>query len=243
MKFSTAAIFGAVSAALFAPSVLACERLCMNNVSIAFSDKYMEVSNNYFTLLSDDVKNSLFYGVPAGTVTAAEQNRVITTITTSITQAQKAWNDSLFKTIFDSIFKDEPKFKGDCNNPYRVKQPPLGIEWVMEDCHKMDYICGNPPSICHFMPMIKTRIVQKLTNQLQTNVDGDDASVYFNYIGPALQQVVENQPKLKPFVPTLHGNLNQVLIKVKGELDGFANESQWKREWDLEIKKLLLTFP
>ncbi|KAG0091484.1 hypothetical protein BGZ93_007885 [Podila epicladia] len=243
MRFSAAAFIGAISMAIFAPSVMACERECQVNVSRAFADKYQLVSNQYFTLLNKNVEASFFYGLPVNTLTAAERTASIKTITDSIAQAQETWDKSIFQTVFDTIFKDEPKFKGDCNHPQRVKQPPLGVWWVMEDCHLMDYICGNPPSICHFMPMIKTRIVNKLTLQLQALVDGDDATVYSAHVGPALQAVLTSQPKLATYVAILHGNLNQILEKVKDDLTNFASEAQWKIEWDLEIKELLLTFP
>ncbi|KAG0339487.1 hypothetical protein BG004_006806 [Podila humilis] len=222
---------------------MACERECQVNVSRAFADKYEIVSDQYFTLLSNNVQQSLFYGVPVNTLTNAEQTAAIKIVTDSVTQAKESWGQSIFQTVFDTIFKDEPKFKGDCNHPMRVKQPPRGVWWVMEDCHLMDYICGNPPSICHFMPMIKTRIVRKLTGQLQNLVDGDDATVYASFIGPALQAALVAQPKLTPHVAVLHGNLNQILEKVQEDLGKFASESQWKNEWDLEIKNLLLTFP
>ncbi|KAF9926262.1 hypothetical protein FBU30_004122 [Linnemannia zychae] len=243
MRFSTAAIFGAISMAIFAPSVLACERECQVNVSHAFADKYELISNTYYTILSDKVEKSLFYGVPAQTVSASESAAVIKTIKDSVEQAKAAWAKTIFQTVFDTIFKDEPKFKGDCNHPHRVNQPPLGVNWTMPDCHNMDYICGNPPSICHFMPMIKTRIVKKLTAQLQARVDGDDSDAYLNYIGPALQTALTAQPKLAPYGAVLHGNLNQMLETLKKELEAFASESQWKHEWDWDIKILLLTFP
>ncbi|KAF9157091.1 hypothetical protein BG015_004167 [Linnemannia schmuckeri] len=243
MRFSTAAIFGAISMALFAPSVLACERECQVNVSHAFADKYELISNTYYTILSDRVEKSLFYGVPEQTLTDAEGNTAIKTIKDSVEQAKTAWAKTIFQTVFDTIFKDEPKFKGDCNHPRRVIQPPLGVNWTMPDCHNMDYICGNPPSICHFMPMIKTRIVKKLTLQLQARVDGDESDVYVNYVGPALQTVLTAQPKLAPYGAVLHGNLNQILEEVKKDLNNFASETQWSHDWDRDIKILLLTFP
>ncbi|KAF9906431.1 hypothetical protein EC991_000678 [Linnemannia zychae] len=241
MRFSTAAIFGAISMALFAPSVLACERECQVNVSRAFAAKYELISDTYFTFLNNKVESSLFYGVPE--VSGVEATAAVKTIKDSVDQAKVAWAKTIFQTVFDTIFKDEPKFKGDCNHPHRVNQPPLGVNWTMPDCHNMDYICGNPPSICHFMPMIKTRIVKKLTLQLQARVDGDDSDVYVNFVGPALQNVITAQPKLAPHAAILHGNLNQIMEEVKKDLNNFAGESQWLHAWDLDIKILLLTFP
>ncbi|KAF9360205.1 hypothetical protein BGX26_010205 [Mortierella sp. AD094] len=243
MRFSAAAIIGAFSVALFAPSVLACEHECQVNVSRAFADKYELLSNNYFTLLNGKIEDSLFYGIHSDTLTEAEKQTAIKTVQDSVVAAQTAWANTIFPTVFDTIFKDEPKFKGDCNHPHRVNQPPRGVNWTMPDCHNMDYICGNPPSICHFMPMIKTRIVKKLTGQLQARVDGDDSDVYVNNVGPALQTIINAQPKLQTYVATLHGNLNQILESVKDSLVNFADQAQWRPVWDYEIKILLLTFP
>ncbi|KAF9209402.1 hypothetical protein BGZ49_004707 [Haplosporangium sp. Z 27] len=243
MRFSTAAIVGAFSVALFAPAVLACEHECQVNVSRAFADKYEELSNGYFTLLSDKIENSLFYGIPEDVLTAAEKETAIKTAKDAVVVSKTTWAASLFQTVFDTIFKDEPKFKGDCNNPHRVVQPPRGVNWTMPDCHNMDYICGNPPSICHFMPMIKTRIVKKLIGQLQESVDGDNSDVYINNLGPALQNILTAQPKLTTYAATLHGNLDQILESVKDSLVNFADQAQWKPVWDMEIKILLLSFP
>ncbi|KAF9917792.1 hypothetical protein BX616_011271 [Lobosporangium transversale] len=243
MRFSIAAFVGAFSMALFVPSVLACERECQVNVSHAFADKYQLLSDNYFTRLNFEVEKSLFYGIPADALTLTEKQAVTKTVADSVLAAQTSWSNTIFQTVFDTIFKDEPKFKGDCNHPHRVNQPPRGVNWTMPDCHNMDYICGNPPSICHFMPMIKTRIVKKLIGQLQARVDGDDSEVYLNFVGPALQDVLTTQVKLANYAATLHGNLNQILESIKASLINFANENEWKPEWDMEIKILLLTFP
>ncbi|KAF9585472.1 hypothetical protein BGW38_002235 [Lunasporangiospora selenospora] len=243
MRFFTTTIFGLLALTLFAPStVQACERECQVNVSHAFADKYKVISNQYFTILNQNVGESLYYGIPQKTLTTAEATAALKTLQDSVAAAQAAWEQPLFKTVFDTIFLDEPKFKGDCNHPWRVRQPPRGVNWVMADCHNMDYICGNPPSICHFMPMIKTRIVKKLKELFQSRVDGDESDVYTNYVGVALQQAVMNQPKLAPHTATLHGNLNQIMENLKDSLEKFG-ETQWKPEWDMEIKELLLTFP
>ncbi|KAF9111238.1 hypothetical protein BGX27_005185 [Mortierella sp. AM989] len=246
MKFSVAALIGAFSLTLsFAPSsVQACEHDCQVNVSHAFADKYQILSNNYFTTLSQKIEESAFYGIPAGDLlTSLESENAVSVLRDAVIKAQNAWDVTIFKTVYDTIFRDEPKFKGDCNVPHRVTQPPLGVNWTMDDCHDMDYICGNPPSICHFMPMIKHRIVSKLTYQLQANVDGDDSDIYANFIGPALQTVLMQQPKLIKYTASLHGNLNQLMEVIKKDLVHFADDSQWKRQWDMEIKILLLTFP
>ncbi|KAF9399232.1 hypothetical protein BGZ94_005767, partial [Podila epigama] len=218
------------------------------NVSHAFADKYQLLSANYFTRLNDRIQSTLLYGLPSPEtiMTTQEKERIFTRLSRAVARSQHSWDLALYRTIFDVIFFDEPKFKGDCNEPHRVDQPPLGVNWTMSDCHAMNYICGNPPSICHFMPMIKTRIVRKLKEQLVAKMDGgQDSDLYINYLWPTMQTILMDQPRLVEYTAKLHGNLNQALESVKAEvMAGFAEEeTEWQHEWDLEIKTLLLSFP
>ncbi|KAF9186763.1 hypothetical protein BGZ51_000838 [Haplosporangium sp. Z 767] len=245
MKFSTA-MFGmllTLSFLLFMPSsAQACERDCQVNVSHVFTDKYQQLTADYFKLLSRKVDESLFYGIPVKTI--EDTAGAIKLVQDGVTSAQSAWDVTIAQTIYDTIFNDEPRFKGDCKAPLRVTQPPQGVNWTMTDCHRQDYICGNSPSICHFLPMIKTRIAKKLSGQLQLRMDGDDSDVYANFLAPALQKLLTQQPKLEQYTARLHGNLNQALEDVKDRVvKSFAVEGQWKHEWDMDIKVLLLSFP
>ncbi|KAG0034425.1 hypothetical protein BGZ81_004675, partial [Podila clonocystis] len=223
-------------------------RACQVSVSRAFADKYQLLSTHYFDLLDTRIQAIFLYGLPplATPMTQQETDRTLSHLSRAITRAQNSWDLALFRTIFDTIFVDEPQFMGECNDPHRVDQPPVGVNWTMSDCHLMNYICGNPPSICHFMPMIKTRIVRKLKAQLAGKMDGGlDADVYVNFLGPALQTILQSQPMLVEYSAKLHGNLNQVLEGVKADVEaGFAEEGrEWQRRWDLEIKTLLLSYP
>ncbi|KAK3835314.1 MAG: hypothetical protein JOS17DRAFT_567096 [Linnemannia elongata] len=248
----------------------ACERQCQLNVSHSFADKYQLLSSLHFSTLSTKIDQSLFHGVPTTAYSSTEATNAIQHLQEVVTKAQSAWDVSLFRTVFDTIFVDEPQFRGDCNEPHRVDQPALGVNWTMADCHAMDYICGNPPSICHFLPMIKTRIERKLAEQLEIMIAGssgivgggvsengegsaDEADVYANFLGPALSKVVMTHPKLEEYQATMHGNLNQILEIVKDQIVGETaylvpgagpvRNEQWRAEWDLEIKSLLLSFP
>ncbi|KAF9968100.1 hypothetical protein BGZ70_006642 [Mortierella alpina] len=246
MKFSSAASFlGALSLSLtFAPSLVqACEHECRVNVSHAFADKYQQLSSNYFTLLSQRAQDQIFHGIPVQTMGALDKDNAIKLIQDAVTRAQNTWDVTIYPTVFNTIFIDKPPFKGDCNAPFRVKQPPLGVNWTMSDCHKMDYICGNPPSICHFMPMIKDRIGKKLIAQLRARVGGVDSDLYINFLRPAVDTLLMQEDKFSTFQVALRGNLNQVLESFQDVTDNFANEDQWSHDWDMEIKTLLLTFP
>ncbi|KAG0225704.1 hypothetical protein BGW41_004579 [Actinomortierella wolfii] len=244
MKFSWAAIIGAISVAVLAPTtVQACERECQQNVSHAFADKYQNISDSYYSYLGENIEKYVLWGIPESAYTKAESDNAVATFKDAVEEARKAWALKIYPNVFTSIFADEPKFKGDCNHPKRVTQPPLGVWWKLEDCHQMDYICGNPPSICHFMPMIKKRIREKFIRMLQESVDGDESDLYSNYLGPALDKVVTNNAKLAPYKPNLHANLDEILDGIKEAFANFADDSQWKPEWDMDIKLMLLTFP
>ncbi|CAO3574225.1 unnamed protein product [Mortierella alpina] len=246
MRLSSVASFlGALTLSLtFMPSLAqACEHECQVNVSHAFADKYQQLSSNYFTLLSRRVQDQIFHGVPIQTVGPLDKDNAIKLIHDAVTRAQNSWDVTIYPTVYNTIFIDKPPFKGDCNSPYRVQQPPPGVNWTMSDCHKMDYICGNPPSICHFMPMIKARIIKKLVAELKARVGGVDSDLYINFLRPAVDTLLMQEDKFSPFQVALRGNLNQVLESFQDVTDSFANEDQWSHDWDMEIKTLLLTFP
>lgn len=247
MKFSSVVSFlGALSLTFtFAPSFAqACELECQVNVSHAFADKYQKLSNNYFTLLGQRLQDQLFYGIPTDTkLSALDKENAIKLINDAVTRAQNSWDVTLYPTVLHAIFKDKPPFKGDCNDRQRVNQPPAGVNWTMSDCHEMDYICGNPPSICHFMPMIKERIAKKLVAQLQARVGGVDSDMYVNFLRPAVDTLLMQQDQFTEFQVALRANLNQVLESFEDVTDKFANEDQWLDGWDMEIKTLLLSFP
>ncbi|KAK3829696.1 MAG: hypothetical protein J3R72DRAFT_426079 [Linnemannia gamsii] len=242
----------------------ACERLCQLNISHAFADKYQLLTSQHFLTISQKINQSLFHGVPPPPTaySPTEANNAVLHFQESLTRAQRAWDVSLFQIVFETIFVDAPQFRGDCNEPHRVDQPAVGVNWTMSDCHAMDYICGNPPSICHFLPMIKLRIERKLTNLLGVKIGGegdttgsvDDGDMYANFLGPALSKVIMTHPKLEPYTATLHGNLNQILQIVRDQIakekalvapgaGPFRGDGRWRPEWDLEIKSLLLSFP
>ncbi|KAF9575406.1 hypothetical protein EC968_003011 [Mortierella alpina] len=246
MKLSFAVSFlGVMSLALVAGPAfaLACEKECQRNVSLAFSEKYDLLSHNYFTLLSQRVQEGIFHGVPVNTMGALAQDGAIKMFNDAVSKAQRSWSATIPKTVEHAIFEDEPSFKGDCDHPFTIAQPPPGVHWTMSDCHKMDYICNNPPSICHFMPMIKKRIVKKLVDGLRARVGGVDSDVSMNFLRPAVDKLLMQENKFSAYQANLHGNLDQILESLQNVTDSFANEDQWTQDWDMEIKTLILTFP
>ncbi|KAF9899155.1 hypothetical protein EC991_009400 [Linnemannia zychae] len=92
-------------------------------MSRAFAARYELICDTYLTFLNNKFGSSLFYGVPE--LSGVEATAAVKTIKDSVDLAKAAWAKAIFQTVFNTIFKDEPKFKGDCNHPHRVVQPAL----------------------------------------------------------------------------------------------------------------------
>ncbi|KAI9020023.1 hypothetical protein CLU79DRAFT_704511 [Phycomyces nitens] len=164
-----------VLAAFFAGTTLACEPDCRHGLANDFSKFYSPVLEVVFDQLSERL-----IAEATKPITIAEQLSAVIyeedirkDIRAIISPTVKNFEgDYAEKKVEDSIFKvmfaEENPFKGDCNTPKRIdrKMPPPGESWTREECEKMDYICGNPPSICHFLPDIKLRIVNRIRQQL-----------------------------------------------------------------------------
>lgn len=245
----------------------ACNRQCQREIPHVFADKYQIVSGHYFDHLRTQIGTLFFQDVPLGRpiITKAQSEQAIQILQESVTRAQNTWDVSLSRRAFEAIFEDEPNFVGDCveNIPSdRVLQKfttpnhkgaggaPL---WTIQDCHETDYICGKPPSICHFLPLIKKRIAQKVKSGLRSKLDtGDDTDLYVNYLGPALQRILDDYEALAPYKAVLHGTLNLIMVGCSEEIDRLGvgevevdwveGSTLWKKEWDQEIREKVLTY-
>ncbi|KAG0049236.1 hypothetical protein BGZ83_005935 [Gryganskiella cystojenkinii] len=254
------------------PSVtLACDRPCQIEVSHAFSEKYQILSDHYFSLIRDTLETTVFHGIPIGTTATIPQDQAkeaIRIFQEAVSRAQDSWDVDLSRKVYESLFEDEPNFVGDCVadippeivNPKFTQGPTPGstIEWTMQDCHATDYICGKTPSICHFLPMIKLRVGNKLRGLLRSKMDtGDDTDLYANYLSPALQRILvkfggeggeagERSGGLNEYKIALHGNLNMIMEKCVEEIDASTNVGggfgSWLKVWDREIQERVLTF-
>ncbi|GJJ68348.1 hypothetical protein EMPS_00694 [Entomortierella parvispora] len=201
-------------------------------------------------------------------ITQTQLQEAIQILQESVTRAQNAWDVDLSGKAFEAIFKDEPNFTGNCveNIPPERVLPKFaapnhrgtgdggdGLLWTMTDCHETNYICGEPPSICHFLPLIKKRISTKVEAGLRSKLDtGDDTDLYSNYLGPGLQTILDDFEGLSPFKAVLHGTLNLIMAGCLEEIDrlGFGEVEKnwaegstlWKYGWDQEIREKVLTY-
>ncbi|KAI8140667.1 hypothetical protein BJV82DRAFT_622054 [Fennellomyces sp. T-0311] len=159
---------------VLASAAFACEPECRHGLAAAFAAFYAPVVQLSVQDLHHTFSGTLFNAtipkqvsavVPEEALRAGLMNSLSDTLDLFVDQAA---GKPLEDGIYSVMFSEKDPFKGDCNNPARLtrKMPPAGESWRRDECVKMDYICGNPPSICHFLDPIKLRIVTRLREQL-----------------------------------------------------------------------------
>ncbi|CAG8462324.1 7612_t:CDS:1 [Acaulospora morrowiae] len=176
MKFTN--IFGVLVTLIVilfvAVPVNACEEPCRVGVSKAFVDNWKTEILPIFKIFSVNSTFDLYNNTLLNNVTTDVKllGKVLSDIYEHTQQSISGLSDIFIPTlpaiIEDAIFNVEPRFKGDCNNPKRVTQPQPGVNWTLQDCANMDYICGNPPSICHFLDVAKNKSKNAIVNALTT---------------------------------------------------------------------------
>ncbi|CAJ0746891.1 10821_t:CDS:1, partial [Entrophospora sp. SA101] len=224
MKF-TSRLFGtgilAASAVLLlftATSVNACEEDCRVGISHAFADKYALEIAPKFNSFNASVNKNIFKKFNVTDFVASNKVKklktgVLSALTKKISTLKKSFITSLTPLIQKSIFEQKPKFKGQCQVPERVKQPPPGVPWKEGDCEKQDYICGNPPAICHFMnSIVKPRNIKNVIGSLSSK-----EGPFFNTLNSEIKKVtakfVTNKNKLNGLNSALAKNLKGLLAR------------------------------
>ncbi|CAG8705321.1 13821_t:CDS:1, partial [Racocetra fulgida] len=213
-------IFVIVCAVLFiVEQVNSCEKDCQNGISKAFADNWADEVKPIYGDFQNNTLDHLFYGISSEKV--SDNSTLEKDLTTDVRNSVSDQIESITKTfisgmagiIKNAIFNEEPKMKGDCNNT--VTQPPLGVNWTREDCVKMDRICGNPPSICHFLDLNKDKCFSDLKANVEnsTKAGGD----YINQIKKTVTDVVSK------YSLTTTGSdyfMGKVLKNVQNTLNG-----------------------
>ncbi|KAI7872370.1 hypothetical protein BDF14DRAFT_1752734 [Spinellus fusiger] len=188
------------AALIFASTTFACEPECRHGLARDFTTFYRPVME----LSMSDLHKRLT-ATTMKPVAIAEQLSAIVMEETIREDVRNSINNSLEnfvntasgKTLESGIFKvmfaEENPFKGDCNHPKRLERnmPPPGESWRRDECEKMDYICGNPPAICHFLSDIKERIVGRMRDQLKDHARYQQG-LLFREIAQGYRQSVYN---------------------------------------------------
>ncbi|KAI8388021.1 uncharacterized protein BYT42DRAFT_543394 [Radiomyces spectabilis] len=168
--------------AVFASTAFACEPECRRGLAADFTVQYEPVVrmtlDNLQSELSKSLSNFTFPDQIRSVVPEDEfRNGIGSAVKNTLEQySQLAAGQRLEKDIYNVMFNEDKPFKGDCNHPKRVdrRMPPPGDSWTRDECVKMDYICGNPPSICHFLDDIKGRIVKRMKERMQADASYDN---------------------------------------------------------------------
>jgi hypothetical protein len=235
-----------IGTSLLLSSTKACEEPCALGVSEAFSDKYKQELEPLFDNFKTDVVSNALNGVDTtkfgGSIATAITNAIGTTADT----IKAKFFESLQSFAYDAIFNQQPKFKGDCNHPKRVTQPPKGVAWKPSDCVAMDYICGNPPSICHHLDIVKARIIGTINFELAFNATG--SGPYIKAFGQAAYDAATGAGASASdcntyLVPIVDSNAAKSLLTlVQNVATKFCVAGSCDK-YDNEIIPLLLSYP
>ncbi|KAI7876929.1 hypothetical protein K492DRAFT_172122 [Lichtheimia hyalospora FSU 10163] len=255
--------------AVTTPTTLACEPECRHGVAAAFAEQYVPVVQVAVNDLSNTFASTLFNAnatLPNHVAAVVPEQTLRSSLTTSLSDTlslfvDEATGKKLESGIFSVMFSEEDPFKGDCNAPPRRltrNMPPAGESWTREECEKMDYICGNPPSICHFLPQVKERIVKRIRSQLEDYATFDNGFLVRNVVQTVKQTThgvlshygagsMVNDPSVTTYVNALVSNAIQSLdvwatVHVK-QLCDRTEHDQACNSWDEQIIPEILKWP
>ncbi|KAI9321552.1 hypothetical protein BX666DRAFT_1903559 [Dichotomocladium elegans] len=252
--------------ATMAVAALACEPECRHGVAHAFAENYVPVVRIAVDDLRDTFTSSLFNATfPAHVAAIVPEPVLRNSVSASISETldvfvDKATGSTLESGIFSVMFSEEKPFKGDCNNPPRLtrKMPPAGESWTLEECAKMDYICGNPPSVCYFIDEIKQRINRRIITQLQGYANHDSGELVQSII-QAVKQTTHavmyqygagsmiDDPRVTMYIDILTSNAIESLdIWASKELLDICVTEKYDHacnSWTEDIKPEILKWP
>ncbi|CAG8485149.1 13997_t:CDS:1 [Acaulospora morrowiae] len=230
-------------------SAQACEASCQVGISKAFSDAYtIEIDSIFSKFVKDLSTSSLFDGVKIHTSLKA---KIVDAITSSIKNQKNNFEGNLVDLVKNSIFNEKPRFKGQCQNPLRVVQPPAGVNWTLTDCEKQDYICGNPPAICHFMNgIVKPRNVNDINSAFASMVN---SASFLDTVKKGIESAASNGGlKGKDLDNAVNGITNNFQKTLPGFNKTFVEDfcagikgrnATTCDKYDDNIKSILLSFP
>ncbi|CAG8589241.1 7142_t:CDS:1 [Paraglomus brasilianum] len=235
-----------VGTSLFLSSTKACEQPCRDGVSAAFSEKYKLELEPLFDAFKTDIVSNALTGVDMTKFSATIGTDVTNAISLTADTVRAKFFSSLSSFAMDAIFSQQPKFMGDCNHPKRVTQPPAGVAWKPSDCVAMDYICGNPPSICHHLDIVKARVIGTINFGLAFNATGSGPYIkaFTQAAADAATAGGASTSDVNTFlIPTVGVNIANSLLKlVQSVATGFCVGTSCNK-YDAEISTLLLSYP
>ncbi|KAI7898219.1 uncharacterized protein BX663DRAFT_525614 [Cokeromyces recurvatus] len=260
-------LFKKLSLLLLASVTLACEMDCRRGVSKDLASFYVPVIKDTIQSLQSQLVASIDkINVPALITNKVDKNELMddmqqtltTTLDDFVTMASAP--SRLAEGFYQVIFNEELPYKGDCNNPKRLdrKMPKPGESWTMEECRKMDYRCGNPPSICYFLEDVKGRCVGRMKRQLTEYASFDNGqlvkelvintrrSVYktlSNYGEGKLSETSQVEDYLAKVISSMIRTLDSWVTQDVKELCNKPTQDELCNGWDDEIRREILKWP
>ncbi|KAI9261082.1 hypothetical protein BY458DRAFT_439838 [Sporodiniella umbellata] len=232
---------------------LACEMPCRRGVSKNFADYYTPVLQQTFNHL----QQRLFQAIQTTHAPHELSPELFKSLETNLANQlnQFVQDDSLkiklANGFYQVIFNQERPYKGDCNHPKVLDRtmPPPNTNWTMIECEKMNYRCGNPPSICHFLDDVKQRCLKSMRQQLTAYVSTQNGPLLKALIKTTRQSILAHG-LTKP-IETYMANITAALIRstenwVLQEVAQICNTPDQEEacsSWDHLIKLEILTWP
>ncbi|KAI8378881.1 hypothetical protein EDC96DRAFT_493510 [Choanephora cucurbitarum] len=250
-----------------ASTVLACEMDCRRGVSKGFAHFYgpviEESVNNLQLKLTDatskvSVPSIITQNIDGSEVTSDLENSIKYSLDNFTTMATA--DSRLAEGFYQVIFNEELPYKGDCNNPKRLtrKMPPPGESWTMDECRKMDYRCGNPPSICYALEDVKQRCIGRMRRQMidysspetgalvRSLVLGVRKSVRGSLQKGAAGKLIDNAEVgnyITKLVAVINRDLSDWVNEDVRQLCDKPSQKELCNSWDDEIRKEILRWP
>lgn len=248
-------------------SVSACEMDCRRGVSRNFAGFYVPVIKDSITDLHSQLTKSIEkVPVPGAITSQLEKSELLEDIEESIETSLNEFvalatsQSKLAEGFYQVIFNEELPYKGDCNHPKRLTRnmPPKGESWTMDECRKMDYRCGNPPSICYFLEDVKQRCIGRMRRQLTEYASFDNGalvkslvrdtrkSIYGTLSNNGVGKLSENNQVESYIAKLVSATIRTLDIWVADDVRQLCEKPSQKElcnSWDEEIRLEILKWP
>ncbi|KAI9251152.1 hypothetical protein EDC94DRAFT_622402 [Helicostylum pulchrum] len=248
-------------------STLACEMDCRRGVSKNFAHFYAPVIQDSVGNLHSQLSKAVAkVTVPSVITDQIDKTELLDDIEESIDTslnkfvAMATSESKLAEGFYQVTFNEELPYKGDCNNPRRLtrKMPPPNESWTMDECRKMDYRCGNPPSICYFLEDVKARCIGRMRRQLTEYASFDNGalvkslvrdtrkSIYSTFGNNGVGKLSENNQVELYIAKLVSATIRSLDIWVSEDVTQLCDKPSQKElcnSWDQQIKLEILKWP
>ncbi|KAI8878488.1 hypothetical protein K501DRAFT_195752 [Backusella circina FSU 941] len=222
-----------------ASTVFACEKDCRAGVSTDLANAYTPVIQKTVDDLESTLVTSLEQQMEDPQQVTEMKTLVKNTLVDFVSYATNY--TQLAAGIHHVLFDEALPYKGDCNHPARLtrKMPPPGESWTMEECEKMDYRCGNPPSICHFLDDVKQRVLGRIRRQLTEGAAYDNGKLTTDLV----TNIKNTLPVQDIVVSTIIRSVDAWANKNVRDMCDTPDQQELCNSFDHDVKLAILKWP